>query len=352
MTTRSICVQSRREARELDGNGITGAAPRAVGGGGIVTSVDERVRGAADWRSYYAVYRELYREVLEVGGGLGRVSFANQLHSTTVPDASGSVAGSLNWAAYSQPSAETLRVGIGLLGETIGLEPRRERNNRYLFFVPNEPGLDRTAVALGLGNSGPHMDFWSGSLSKWIGDPAAVAALRSVDLMFAESTDWTLEPVPAPPSQAHGWLQQYVEPARRIGRDAWRSVAPLSLRSWLATSSVLLAAFRLGIAPEASAAMVGGDSGVAALIAQRRAEESNWGEAATEFFTALGQVSPLQGTRYLVRPGDMLSRIVREHYEMSFHLLWPVLRSLNPNLTDPNLILAGETILLPELPTA
>jgi len=320
-----------------------------MGGYSVTATVEEQLTQAHDWLSYYELYQALYRELLERRWGFGRAAFANQLHHLAVPDATGSVVRSASWAVYSQPSPETLVLSLRFFGELLVAEPVRLRSNRYLFLVPTAQALTRDAIAAAIGTSASQLDFWSGSLEAALSEPPASAAVRSAEVLMASSTDISLEALPSEVSRREEWLRNQLEAAIAQGRETRRSVIPLHLRTWLVKSSFLLASFRLGIMPQRAAALINDFSGVAALVARERVMDSGWGAEAETYFNQLRTVTPLRGSRYKVVPGDTLSKIVRQRYEMPFHVLWPVIRALNPGLSDPNWILAGQSILLPDI---
>lgn len=108
--------------------------------------------------------KRAYRALLEARWGLGTATFAQQLHHPAVPDVSGDTAGVLSWAAYSQPSAETLRAFIPVFRTVLEAEPHRIRTNRCLFFVTAGDALPTTTIRQGLGDVGSRVDVWSGSL--------------------------------------------------------------------------------------------------------------------------------------------------------------------------------------------
>lgn len=59
--------------------------------------------------------------------------------------------------------------------------------------------------------------------------------------------------------------------------------------------------------------------------------------------------APEEFQRYQIAPGDILGRIVRDKYGVPFHQLWPIISALNPQIRDPDEIVAGRHILLPEI---
>jgi nucleoid-associated protein YgaU len=127
------------------------------------------------------------------------------------------------------------------------------------------------------------------------------------------------------------------------------SVVPRQIRLPLLNSTAVLFCYRAQVGVAEAVASLGRGAAVAALIAAERARSASWGTAAVQYCEAVAAGSEAQGTEYIVQPGDTLSRIVRRHFEMAFDRLWPLIRALNPRLSDPNLIFAGQKILLPSL---
>jgi hypothetical protein len=127
------------------------------------------------------------------------------------------------------------------------------------------------------------------------------------------------------------------------------SVIPKSLWPALVDSSFVLASFGLGLAPEAASAFCEKRGGIGAHIAKERARESGWNQEFIGYCTAILEKYPPRALSYLVEPGDSLGRIVRRRYSMSFDRLWPLIRVLNPSITDPNRIRAGRNLFLPVL---
>jgi nucleoid-associated protein YgaU len=65
------------------------------------------------------------------------------------------------------------------------------------------------------------------------------------------------------------------------------------------------------------------------------------------YFEDVIKLSPTVTREYRVGPGDMLSLLVRQFYGVSFPTLWPLIRIVNPDISDPNRIRVGQTIAFP-----
>lgn len=61
--------------------------------------------------------------------------------------------------------------------------------------------------------------------------------------------------------------------------------------------------------------------------------------------TTVRTVTPVHGKEYTVRGGDCLSELAQRFYGQAG--LWPKIWHANPQITDPNLIFAGELITIP-----
>src|SRR6266850_4560887 len=128
---RIICMSA---CRSLLPRNRSNASSRS---GGEMRDEIQAISVASSWAEYYDAHKRAYRALLESRWALGTVTFAQQLHHTAIPDAAGATAGVLNWAAYSQPSVETLHAFVPVFKTVLDAEPHRIRSNRYLFFVTN-----------------------------------------------------------------------------------------------------------------------------------------------------------------------------------------------------------------------
>lgn len=312
----------------------------------VTQSVIDLVNGASDWQSYYRAYTDLYRDLVERRWGLGRSTFGNQLHHTAIPDASGTVAGTVTWAAYSQPSPETLLASLRVFGELASAEPQRRLANRYLFLILDGEPVTREAAAAAIGELAPQLDFWTGCIASLLDEAVATGPLRSADALFSVGDqDFGGRNLAGDATDAHALAEWLAVCAMSSKSEA--STTRRHLRGWLIKSSVLLASFRLGITPQIALDLVNDQSGVPVVFARQRAQESGWGAEVDRYCVELSGLMPLHGEEYHVGPGDTLSRIARERYEMPFHVVWPIIKALNPAIVNPNLILAGQTIVLP-----
>jgi len=307
-----------------------------------------RISEAAGWSDYYQAFKDAYTEVLGSGWALGRLGFAQHLHHTAIQDVSGNVHGAMAWSVYSQPSHETLSAFLDVFCELLEREHQRIRSGRYLFFVTSGPAMPMERASEILGPLASQVDFWCGSLEEVISlDPAPRAAVGLEALFGARR--WLRD------AESFGGGEKAGDVALRLlrngaleGIDFGRSVAPRALRSGLFDSCLILAGLRLGCTVSQVADTVGSGVGVGALIAHERAHSSGWNHAEA-FLRELMERHPIASEDYVVKPGDILSRIVRERYETSYDKMWPLIRALNPELHDPNLIVAGRHLLLPKM---
>jgi nucleoid-associated protein YgaU len=90
-----------------------------------------------------------------------------------------------------------------------------------------------------------------------------------------------------------------------------------------------------------------GDFGIAILMALLRASASTAPENAA--LLALAKEHPAPTTPYVVAHGETLSEIVRRELGQSYLAILPLLRVSNPWMKDPNIIRAGQVLLLPRL---
>ncbi|HEX7423493.1 MAG TPA: LysM domain-containing protein [Terriglobales bacterium] len=310
----------------------------------------QRIERASNWLEYYNAYKLVYEDLFERRWALGRATFANQLHHTAIPDVSGSAFGSINWAAYSQPSAETLVAFFPVFRQLLNAEPHRIRSNRYLFFVPHGNPVDPVNAKAALGELAGRVDFWCASLSQALAVPQQYGPVAGLDALLARDK-----------SLLHGvdFSDAKVSPFRfcetlrglvveRLALD--NSVVPPSIRLPFVDSSFLLTAFLNRLDVNEAVRLVGDYAGIAAWLAVERAREARWESGSLDYFQEVVKASPPKTRTHVVKPGEFLSTIVRREYQMSYESLWPLIRALNPSLKDPNRILAGQQIKLPVLP--
>jgi nucleoid-associated protein YgaU len=61
--------------------------------------------------------------------------------------------------------------------------------------------------------------------------------------------------------------------------------------------------------------------------------------------------APIRVTR-VAKPGEYLSRMIAEVYGASSDKLIKIVRQRNPQIGDPDLILVGQTVIFPEIPSS
>jgi hypothetical protein len=235
---------------------------------------------ANDWSSYYEAYKALYRDVLEQRWALGKATFANQLHHTAVPDASGVTVGSVGWAAYSQPSDATLSAFLAVFADLATREPHRIRSNRYLFLVPNDPALGRQLASTALGPVGNRLDYWCGSLEEALSWPIKASSLQSINVMF-EGDVTRVQKSDAEKLLASNDKKDALERLRAAVLEmpfpSGSTVPPAIRRAYL-ESTVVLAAIQVGLSAADVVEVCGKGVGVAAFIACDRVSTSGWQE--------------------------------------------------------------------------
>lgn len=306
---------------------------------------------ADDWVSYYEAYKALYREVVEQRWALGRATFANQLHHTSVPDSSGATLGTIRWAAFSQPSVESLAAFLVVFAGLASAEPHRIRANRYLFMVPNDPPLGRQDAVSALASIANRLDYWCGSLDEALAWPRDTASLQSINVMF-QTDKPVVERIDAINLLASPVKMDVLAELRKRILDARAAssstVGPANRLAYL-ESSIVLAAVRIGLSPNEVVEVCGKEVGVPAFVASERAKASEWDGRLVTACQRILALAPPATRLYTIVSGDMLTRIVRQYYEQSFESLWPLIRAVNPEIVDPNLIRIGQRMRLPVL---
>lgn len=314
-----------------------------------MTAILQALDVANDWTEYYAAYTTLYRQVVESRWALGHAQFANQLHHTAIPDAVSSTVGLLGWAAYSQPSAETLRAFLPLFSESLRREPHRIRANRYVLFVPRAPALTFSDLVIGLDEIAKRLDVWSTALDSILSWPSVTGPLDGLNAVFARDTLLVSR------EDVHGVVEAFQKQEalaslrRRLLERELSScsiIAPMIRRAYLESSFVLTAA-NLGLSPESIHALCEDQAGIGACIAANRAANSGWPRETIDVCRLVMTRAPIPTTTHTVAPGDILTRLVRQFCEQSFESLWPLLQVLNPHITDPNVIRVGQRIYFP-----
>jgi hypothetical protein len=308
-----------------------------------------RIRAAGGWSEYYEAYKALYSDVLRWRWALGKVTFANQLHHPAIPDASGSAIGTIRWAAYSQPSRETLVAFASVFAELLGREPHRFRTNRYIVLVPEGPALDRVEFGEPLGDAAGRLDYWCGGLDEALQWPAATAVLESVNVMLQTGEPLIVVGDAIRIDRSDDPVNELASLRRQLVASglAAASVVPPALRHAFVDSSFVLAAFRRRLSPSDVVTICQQNAGVAAWVARSRATSSAWPATAVQFCDDILSISPARTRTHIVAPGETLARLVREYYEQPFETLWPMIQAINPEIRDPNFIRAGQAIEFP-----
>jgi hypothetical protein len=312
----------------------------------------KRIQESADWRAYYSAYADAYREFFQYRLALGRVDLVGQLHHTAIPDASGTTCGMVNWAAYSQPSAPTLSAFLELFSELVKSQPQRIRSSRYVFVIPEGAPFAYAEARQRLGDEGDKIDYWCDSFSTAFAIPEEYGPVDSVNLLVAGEQQLVhreeLIELGRMPTPDLGRLRSIRTALLKIQSTQRSVISPILIQP-IIDSSFILAAFRLGLTSDDALSLCEGRGGIGAHIARERARDSEWSATCVGYCAALLEKCPTKAIEYVVKPGEMLSRIVRRNYGVSFDRLWPIIRVLNPTIIDPNFIRAGDTLSLPKL---
>lgn len=310
-----------------------------------------KIKDASTWDEYYQAYKSAYSDLLKSHWALGVTSFARNIHHTAVPDVSGSTAGLVNWAVYSQPSLESFLAFLPVFAGLIQSEPKRIGYKRYIFFIAEGVSPSRDIVKAALGTIGNKLDFWCISLEDAFSFPISCSQLLGLDALLGEGT-WANHFIFEKQDILRSNKLEFLEAAHRSAIDQLpigSTIAHKDIVSYLIDSFIILLAFNLSINPNLAVEIIGGNAAFTVLIALERAQKSNWPKEAETYCNAIKKVYPLKTIPYIVRPGDTLSLIIRINYELPYHLLWPLISVVNPEITDPNHIKAGQRILLPEI---
>jgi hypothetical protein len=308
-----------------------------------------RISEASDWREYYDAYSNIYHQLLERTWALGYATLVGQLHHSAIPDASGSTCGLVNWAIYSQPSTPTLEAFLKVFNELLTAQPFRVRSSRFIFFAEQEPA-PRDTVNRILFDVARKIDFYCDSLKSALSVPSKCGALDSINVLASTETPIVKRTVLSELEQSPNVenLKRLSDSIAAKSLDQVSSIPP-SLWKALVDSSFILTAFRFRISATDAEAFCTERGGIGAYLALERARDSNWGAECLSYCNAILQSCPPRAVSYKVEPGDMLSRIVRRNYRLSFDRLWPIIKVLNPTITDPNRIVAGRELKLPIL---
>jgi hypothetical protein len=221
-------------------------------------------------------------------------------------------------------------------------EPTRIHNNRYIFFVPNEPGPTTKEVVLALHPVGTTIRFFASSIERqldspeWQGPLAAAAAISSSE--YAIDLRKSMGNELRPREQLFGLAKQLNGEAR----------LDFSERLLLG-GSLVLSGFRGGIAVSEISELLNQGAWLYGTAALERASASHWGADAERYCEDVQDFRSPDFDEYSVKAGDILSRICRERYQIPFVRVWPSIRELNPEIVDPNRIQIGQLIRLPRL---
>ncbi len=310
-----------------------------------------RIKDASIWDEYYQAYKSAYSDLLKSRWAFGATSFARNIHHTAVPDVSGSTAGLVNWAVYSQPSPESFLAFLPVFKGLLQSEPNRIHYNRYMFFVAEGAAPSRDIVKAALGTIGNELDFWCISLEEAFSFPEYCSQLLGLDALLGEGA-WPNLFISENLDILRSNKIEFLQAAHRSAIEKLpipSSIAPKVIVKFLIDSFFILLAFKLSIDPYLAVEIIGGNAAFTALIALERVRKSDWPKEAETYCIAISKAHPLKTINYIVKPGDTLSLIIRIYYELKFHLLWPLISVLNPEITDPNYIKTGQRILLPEI---
>jgi len=309
------------------------------------------IQVAKTWRDYYDAYKRAYSYILNDLWAFGKMGFAQQLHHTAVPDVSGAIVDSVNWAAYSQPSHETLETFLPVFSEALRAEPQRIRSNRYFFFVTYGAPIETSIVQSTLGHFNNQVDFWCGSFEDILSAGNVYSTAIGLGALFS-TQNWS-PPIDRTTNSLSGTeavvFLQRIRKAISEQILISHSIVPRQIIIPLVDSFIILMGFKMYLSVESLSTVIGDNVGIAACIALDRVKASGWRKESINYCEQIISLKPPKTNDYIVQPSDMLSRIVRQHYEMAFYQLWPLIRVLNPQIKDPNRIFPGQRIHLPVL---
>ena len=307
-----------------------------------------RVDMASDWREYQGAYQELYTEILTERCCLGRATFESTVHHSVIPDAMGSPYTRVNWAAYSQPSSETMRHVLSATKRTLA-QSHEMKHYRYLFFIPRGSCRHPETDLLSNSRLPYRFDYWSGSFESLLSLEPWQAVLASNNLLFGTSQDFTTSidlSQESSPRRCVAYLVDYLKGFKVNPR----STVPPLLQPAMTASSAIIAGMRLGLEVDDIINIQGSRLWLAARIALKRISQSSGGvhrhqDQCEQVIKAL----PTACETHIVLQGDTLSRITRSKYGLSFSTLEDIVRELNPTISDLNKITTGQKIRLPVL---
>lgn len=295
---------------------------------------------AQTWNAYASIYREYYRNVLAHSLCLGEPVFADTIHHTVFPDATGTVFGRVHWAVYSQPSASDIELVAPAIVDALEYDFRAARTHRYLFdAIGVTEEMARPVSRL--------VDVWYGDLAKILDLPPFAVVLSSIPILLSGcEMSYVCGPLADAlatdnPSDLQGIIRHIVERSQA-------SVVSPRFRSAVILSTIIIHACQGYSALSLLDQAVFPELAIASRIALFRARQSGQPEPlrlALEKFGA--EVQPLV-REYKIRTGDTLSRIVREFYGVPLSDIWYLIRELNPEIVDEHKIRAGRVLRLPE----
>jgi hypothetical protein len=311
----------------------------------------KRILESSDWRDYYASYAKAYHRLLENRWALGEATLVGQLHHVAIPDSSGTTCGLLNWAVYSQPSGPTLEAFLKLFNELLTAQPFRIRSSRYIFLVTEGAPLRKADAYQLLSTVAGKIDFYCDALDDALSVPEATAPLDSINVLASADASFLSRRNLIEMSKGLVDIEKLTTLCESIGAQKPNEVSSIPPSLWRAfvDSSFILSAFRFGLSSGQAAALCGARGGIGAHIARARAHDSSWGKGSIEYCDSILEACPFKAFSYRVEHGDMLSRIIRRLYGVSFDRLWPIVKVLNPRIENPDRIIAGREIKLPEL---
>jgi hypothetical protein len=213
-----------------------------------------------------------------------------------------------------------------------------------LFFCLKSPLPDPEQVRSALGLWSTRLVYSVECLEEQLTLPAWVSPLHSAFALHASEDRHALSGSYSLTGRVATDFLENLTARIASGEGLHRSVTDVLLLR----SSILLSAFRLGIPGSEAGLLLGSGAATGAIVAEHRAGESSWGTVAVEYLKAVLRAAPKEVTSYRIQPGDILTRLVRERYGVPFERLWPVIRALNPQIEDPNRIIAGRQIQLPD----
>jgi len=299
------------------------------------------ILAATAWAQYYEAYQSALRSVVCDRWGLGAATGAGHVHHLAIPDVSGQVS-SVSWAAYTQPSAETLLAALPLFADLLRREPARITGNRYIFFVAREPCPTQLDAQDQLGDMAGAVRLSVKSIeaelngADWLGPVSGSLALGA-DEAFG-TTGLSIIRLGNPREVIEGFGSM-MNNANRVSVDD----------AILLGGSLVLSGYRAGIPVSTLSEILGPSTWLYATAAHARALESLWGVDALAYSNKLCEARGLEFDQYIVQPGDILGRVVRSRYNTPFERLWPTIRAANPELVDANRIRAGQAIRLPKI---